>query len=193
MEYCYFLMRVKGKKENVEEFIDVVETECLVTYSSKNGVGKTYYECEGKSDRHLWSLDNLIFATVDELEDGVITIDIRGDCAYSVYSCMFDGKGTEQSRHPDGNGTTLLQESANLDLEIEVYSSEPVYEFMEHYLIKYGELIVDEVVDYAEYFLEDYEDVEELNKLCGTKFTQEDWDNAYDYISVGGIEWKFNI
>ena len=59
MELCDFLMRVRGKKENVEEFIDVMGTDCLATYSSKNGVGKTRYDCYGNSERHFWNINEL--------------------------------------------------------------------------------------------------------------------------------------
>ena len=193
MELCDFLMRVRGKKENVEEFIDVMGTDCLATYSSKNGVGKTRYDCYGNSDRHFWNINEFFHSKVEELKNGMVIVDIRGYCAYSVYSCMFDGQHTYQEWYPDGGGTTLLCESKKLKLEIEVYSSEPVYEFMEHYHIKNGELLLEEVIDYEEYYLDDYADVQELNECCGTQFTQEDWDNADDYISVGGIEWKFSI
>jgi len=193
MEICEFSMKVNGKRENVKEFIDVMKTECTVDWEHSNGTSKMKYKCYGDSDRYFWNLDDFCFSDIHDLGNGKVSVYIRGECSYSVYCCMFEGESTYLEFYQGSNGTTLLKESKKLNLDVEVFSSEPAYGFMEHYLIKNGVFLVNDVIDYYEYWLEDYEDVDELNEVCGTNFTQEDWDNADDFISEGGVEWHFSI
>lgn len=193
METCIFSMKINGKVEGVKKFIDIMETDCRVDWEASKGVSNMKYVCHGDSDRYFWHLDNLYFSDIEDVGNGMVSVRIRGECSYSVYCCMFEGESTYYEFYKGSNGTTLVNESKNLDLDIEVFSSEPVYEFMEHYLIKKGTLLVKDVIDYCEYWLDDYDDVDELNKICGTNFTQEDWDNADEFISIGGIEWHFSI
>jgi hypothetical protein len=116
---------------------------------------------------------------------------ISGSCAWSVQSCMFEGPYTYQTQNPDGKGTTIPIESARLQLTIEIFSEECGMCFMEHFVVVDGCIIINECVDYNEYCTEDYDSVEEMNKECGTSFTQEEFDEG-GWISVGGMDWEFD-
>lgn len=82
---------------------------------------------------------------------------------------------------------SLESESERLNLVIELFSSEPGIGFQEHVLIKKGLVEIDEVEDYAEYWLDDYKNVNDINRECGTRFTDEDV-NENGVISEGGID-----
>ena len=182
--YCDYEMIVKGKKENVEEFVRVIKTDY-----EYDDVGN----CKCEAGRHLWRVFEANSDILD-IEDGMSVANIWGYCAWSVYSCMFDGDGTYQHDRPNRCGTTLQIESTNLGLEIEVYSKEPGICFMEHYYIDNGEVTINECVDYKEWYTDDYDTVEEMNEACDTHFTQAEFDNADDgYISEGGMDWNFSI
>lgn len=140
--YCDYDMRVVGKKENVDEFINVIKAD----YNYGKEIPAT--------SKHLFRvfeadvLDDYCYTK----EDGRYSCDINGYCAWSVYCCMLEGTGTYyndcKERYPDKfMGTSLLKLSKELDLDIEVFSEEPGVCFSEHYLIKNGELLIEEEKD----------------------------------------------
>lgn len=183
---CFYKMKVQGSESNVNEFIKLIQVN--YAYDDHNN-------CYNPSDnykpveRHLWRVFN---ADVDEEyvgNKGKIAY-ISGDCAWSVYCCMCEGKHTYQFQYPNSKGTSLRQESERLQLTIEVFSEECGCCFMEHYVFQNGKCKVDSCVDWCEYCTLDYESVEEMNEDCGTNFTQEQFD-AEEYISVGGLDWEF--
>lgn len=177
--YCNYSMRVQGKEEDVEEFITIIKSDYCY---DKNG------NCN--VERHFWRVFDA-YVVDDETVDGIRSVIIDGYCAWSVYSCMCDGKFTYQNDHPDWNGTTLQMESERLQLAIEVFSEEPGCCFMEHYVTVKGKYLVEEEYEWHEYCLSDFDgDIDALNKCCGTSFTAEDFKNE-DYVSIGGIEWEF--
>lgn len=180
--YCDYEMRVQGKKENVEEFVKVIKTD--YQYDNEGN-------CKCEAGRHLWRVFEADSDIVD-IEDGLAVASIWGYCAWSVFSCMFDGDGTYQHDRPDGCGTTLPIESENLGLEIEVYSKEPGMCFMEHYYIDNGEITTDECIDYTEYYISEYETKEEAEEELGIIISDYEWEHE-DYIGRGGIEWEFSI
>ena len=180
--YCDYEMRVQGKKENVEEFVRVIKTD--YHYDDAGN-------CKCEAGRHLWRVFEANDDMVD-IEDGMAVANIWGYCAWSVFSCMFDGDGTYQQDRPDSCGTTLQIESKNLCLDIEVYSKEPGMCFMEHYYIDNGEITVDECVEYAEYCICDYETKEEAEEELGIIISDHEWEHE-DYVGRGGMEWDFSI
>ncbi len=145
---CFYQMRVVGKKENVEEFIRVLNYE---------------------DDNHWLSR---IFSAYDEgwenLKDGRVACSIYGDCAWSVHSCMFSGYGSYFGDGTDAKTgqTTVGMESRRLQLEIEIYSTESGIGFAEHYFIRNGEVLISDETDYNEYWYDadDYENFEEFKK-----------------------------
>jgi hypothetical protein len=176
---CFYQMQVQGAQENVDEFIKIIKANY-------------YYDDNGKCnvDRHFW---RVFEACVDDeyVKNCIKTAMISGDCAWSVYSCMCDGKWTYQDQFKDDSGTTLKIESERLHLAIEVYSEECGCAFMEHFVFVNGEQLIDECVDWNEYPAYDYESVEELNEDYGTNFTQEEFEGN-EYLQVGGMDWDFS-
>ena len=185
--YCNYSMKVNGTKANVDEFIKIIQTDYNFDDNGKCNV-----------DRHFWRVFEAD-VTDEIIEDDFKSVIITGYCAWSVYSCMFDGPNTYQSHHPnpEDGGTTLPLESARLQLDIELFSEEPGCEFMEHYLIRNGEVEIDDCVEFSEYCTDDYETVEEMNDDLETDITQEEFnyanENCDGYVRRGGLEWDFEI
>ena len=185
--YCNYSMKVVGKETKVDEFIKIIQTDYEFDDNGKCNV-----------DRHFWRVFEAD-VTSEDIADGIKSATIYGYCAWSVYSCMFDGAHTYQGRHPnpEDGGTTLQRESARLNLDIEVFSEESGCCFMEHYLIQNGKIKIDDCVDFYEYCTDDYETVEEMNDDLETDITQEEFDYANEncdgYVRRGGMEWEFEI
>lgn len=177
--YCNFEMKVTGTKENVEEFIRVINADY---YIDKDG----HCDC----DRHFWRIFEAdVFKESFENNYGYIKID--GYCAWSVYSCMCDGEDTYNEISPNGGGTSLQKESEILNLTIEVFSVEPGLEFVEHFLFINGKWVINECVEYKEYDTLEFENVKELNAEYGTNFTQEEFEEN-DVLYIGGIPWIYD-
>lgn len=183
---CFYSMKVQGKPENVEDFLQMIQ----VNYAYDDN-GNCYNPSDNNKpvERHLWRVFEA-YLNDDCTEDGIRTITVDGNCAWSVYCCMCEGEYTYQTQNQGLKGTTLQKESERLQLTIEVFSEECGMCFMEHYVFVNGECKVDDCVDWYEYCTSDYDTVEEMNEDCDTDFTQEQFE-AEDYISVGGLEWEF--
>ena len=183
--YCDYSMCVIGRKENVEEFIKVIKADY------------NYVTMEFSYDRHLFRVFEADYDEIEQIEGDVYQVIINGDCAWSVSSCMLDSYHSYYSqckeKYPkEFRGTTLQIESERLNLDIKVFSEERGRYFQEHYIIRKGELEVDECVDWEEYFLEEYKTKEEAEKDLGIEITDEEWENE-EVISRGGFEWDFEI
>lgn len=182
--YCNYSMCVKGKKENIEEFIKVMQSDY------------NYNTMEFSFDRHMFRVFEAECNEVEEYDDGVFQAIINGYCAWSVSSCMLEGGyygDCKASYGPDFRGTTLLIESKNLNLDIEVYSEEGGCCFQEHYVIIKGYLVCDECVDWQEYCLDDYETKEDAERELGIEITDEEWKDG-GFIGRGGFpNWDFEI
>lgn len=182
--YCNYSMYVKGKKEKVEEFIKVIQADY------------DYNIMKFGYDRHLFRVFEAECDGAEELGDDEWAAIINGYCAWSVASCMFeDGyyKDCKERFKENFRGTTLIKESENLNLEIEVFSEEGGCCFQEHYRIRYGVLELDECEDWYEYDLDEFEYKEEAEKELGIEITDEEWEEG-GYISRGGFgNWDFEI
>lgn len=165
--YCEYVMRVKGEPRNVDRFVNLMKAD--------------YDE-----PKHFWRIfDAEVFD--EECIDRMKIVDISGDCAWSVHSCMRDGFGTYADENPKSS-TTLEEQSELLQLAIEVYGSEPGVGFQEHYLYKNGEEIINDCEDYSEMYFEDEADFESMKeqRYCdGLSWDEVDEDG---YIKTGGIE-----
>lgn len=116
-------MRVCGQKENVEQFVKII----------KNGDTRR--------------LSRVFDAYVDEslkLPNGWVRASVSGTCAWSVYSCMWEGEHTYFDQSKDPTRTSLIIESREKELDIEVYSEESGLGFEEHYRVKNGEILENE-------------------------------------------------
>lgn len=186
--YCCYNMQVTGeKKENIEEFIQVLQAD--YNYRTK----------EFTAPRHMFRV-----FTADPSDivpyHGKYACNIVGDCAWSVYSCMMEGPFSYYSEvaeeHPDDfRGTTLIKESELLDLDIEVFSEEPGMGFAEHYLISKGDKIIDEEEPLQTYYFDEEEDsYEEFQKNTGCTMSKDELMDEYDgWYTIGGFNQVFAI
>lgn len=185
--YCDYSMCVKGTKENVEEFIKVIQADY------------NYGTMEFSHDRHFFRVFEANYDEIEEMLDGKYQAIIDGYCAWSVRSCMFDGYASYYNSikkdYPNNfRGTTLLTESERLNLDIEVYSEECGCCFQEHYVVVNGDLICDECVEYNEYCIDEYNSKEDAEAELGIEISDEEWDSGECFISRGGFEsWDFEI
>lgn len=156
---CNFSMVVKGKKENIEQFIDMMSQEGTVWM----GRGAM-----------------IDFTDMEEIENGKHRCQIDGDTKWSVKSSMILN-AVSMRENPDmwafGEGVdktklsfiTLYEACEQLELAMEVYSEEAGNGFQEHYLFDEGQLMIDEVVEYTEEYNEETEEYESSGGF-------EDWD-----------------
>ena len=185
--YCNYSMKVVGNKENIEEFIKVLQ--CNYNYRTNEFTFK----------RHFWRVFEAEPESIEERSDGKYETYVNGYCAWSVFSCMMDGDGTYQNDKKKeiidsdeviiNHGTTLQAESENLGLDIEIYSTEPGIEFAEHYLYKHGEEIINEETKYSELYFDSEDEMKEYNKKQGTDYKRDEYDG---YIVIGGYQGSFD-
>ena len=199
--YCYYEMRVKGKPENVNQFILSLQSDYgytpveisnrMLTYPRgkmliyPNDNNRRVFKVRQQiSSPHLF---RVFEANVNETEcfclppdeNGDIIRTISGYCAWSVYSCMFEGRCTYYNdfmrdfgiRYIGFFGTTIPKLSRLLNLDIEIFSEETGVCFQEHYRVTNGNIIINDEV----HIIVDFDEE-----------TQED-------NIQGGFDWKFNI
>ena len=182
--YCSYDMKVKAKnKENLLEFIKIIQSD----YDYNNN--------KFTAARHLWRVFEAD-CEEDEIEESedCFSIIIYGDCAWSVNCCMLEGAHTYYNDHlNDPRNSSLLRESKILDLEIEVFGEELGAGFQEHYIIKNGEITLEETSDAQEFCYEDCKEnekeaLEEINKYTnGNLKTLEEFFNGEDYVTVSNF------
>lgn len=159
---CEFSMKVVGEnKENIETFFHML-TQKGTTYM---GRGAEAY-LDGYNE-----------------ENGKHSAEIYGDCKWSIKaSLILDAISMRTNPEMWTFGktnwkdilqfVTLYEASEQLNLDVEVYSSEPGCEFQEHYLCRHGEVDIDEWVHYTEEYDEESD----------------------EYVKTGGYEdWSFSI
>lgn len=135
---CEFSMRITGGKKGIEEMISMLKWEGQF---KNNGLGRVY------------CFETLQIQPTEI--NGVYTVDGHGYCAWSVLTAM---------RYEYCN-SSLESETKRLGLVVEIYSSEPGFQFQEHCLIVKGVVVMDEVVDYNEYRADGASE-NELEDLC---------------------------
>lgn len=195
---CNYEMKVTGHPEDIKEFIKVIQADY------------NYIKQEFSYERHLYRVFEAEYCELEEedAENNIWSCIIYGYCAWSVYCCMLEGPSTYYNEnypyhtvYIDGKnieilskGTSLIKESAKLNLTIEVFSEEIGMGFQEHFVIEYGECIINECVDYKEYYWDkkEHPTLEEFNAEHGTNFTLED-DSDQDTFYIGGFgEWVYD-
>lgn len=185
--YCYYSMCVKGKKENIEEFAKVIQADY------------DYRTMNFSHDRHMFRVFEAEMDEIEKINEDVYQAVFNGNCAWSVSSCMFDERHSYYERlkekYPNEfRGTTLPIESKRLNLDIEVFSEEGGMCFQEHYIIRNGNVEVDECVDWEEYYIGEYDSKEEAEEDLEIEITDEEWNCGEEYISRGGFDnWDFII
>ena len=97
--YCNYSMGVKGTKENIVEFIKVMNADY------------NYDTMSFSYDRHLFRVFEAHCDGVEKSLDGKYQAIINGYCAWSVATCMFESGyySDIKARYPNEfRGTTLL-------------------------------------------------------------------------------------
>ena len=171
--WCAFDMRIVGKENNVDELVSILKYDHPT---------KSFY-------RILEAVEYSRFAT----PAGTITVDLYGECAWSVMVCMFEREFTYAAEDDRPNKTNIEVEAERLGLDIEIYSREPGMCFAEHYLIKgsAGGTIIDESNEYLELYWdqEKYPTFEELKRDgIGTYPVNEDNFDEDGYGRFGGYD-----
>lgn len=147
---CDFSMIVKGKKGNIEQFINMMQQKGTV-----------------------WMGRGAVVHSQDMEETELCEIyrcQIDGDTKWSVQSSMVSNAismRTEPDKWSFGDMdkttltfVTLFEACEQLQLDMEVYSEECGCGFQEHYVFVDGNLVVEECVDYTEEYNEETEEYE---------------------------------
>lgn len=158
---CAFEMKITGKKENIEEIIRIFQQKDEFKH---DGIGRIF----------SFYVDDM---QLIDSQRNIFSVNTYGDCAWSVKSSMC---------HDAENSRSLKSEAERLHLVIEVFSSETGCQFQEHYLTVFGDVIVNDCVDYEEHWVAIYGGVDAYNKDFGTSFT-EDMLNDNGDVCIGGF------
>lgn len=128
--WCDFRMMVRGKSESVDTFYKYL----------------TDYDHSPKYFARIFDA-NIDSESVDD--GGLKTMKVFGDCAWSVYSCMYEGSYTyyTDSHESDPKLTCLREATEELQLEVEIKSEEPGMGFWEHFHYKNGECLCNDTGD----------------------------------------------
>lgn len=193
---CDFSIKAVGKKESLDELLAIMNngyhycsTKEEIQKEEERGNYKLRFSLDGgevlftNHDKHLYRVFECDKYDEDVTKAGQTAYYLTGNCAWSVYSCMFQGYGTYYSSCPERtHHTTLPLISKDLGVDVEVYSSEPGMAFAEHYIIEKGEVLVDECVEYEEYYTDD-EDLNiqskaDMEKLIGRHISDAEWNET---------------
>lgn len=175
--YCNFTAMIKGPEANVNKMIEIFQ--------------RTDY----KDGPHMYRIFEASHdeADNDTYDDGELSAMIDGYCAWSVADCMMPGIGYFEEEKMSPNEYSLVEASHDLKLQVEIYSEEPGNGFQEHYYVKNGEVLIDEVAkDFQSVFTDDYDSVEEFNDQTQLNISKEQFESE-DFIEAGGFEeWSFD-
>lgn len=125
---CSYEIRVKGTKESRDKFWSYINPD----YNNN--------EAPHFARMQLSDAERNAFTNNDGEECDCIT----GACAWSLYSCMFNGPHTYFQDWVDVKLIDIESVSNDLHLELEMWSEETGMGFAEHYHIKDGEILIDE-------------------------------------------------
>lgn len=175
--YCDFEMKIIGNEESRERFISYLNANYHY-----NIIDNDNYELDYcTADKHFFrvfeaeKIDEIFYNQIDP--DFTI---VSGNCAWSVITCMFnEPEGTYYGDWASHNfyncdnfkGTHILEATKELNLMVEIFSMESGLDFMEHYVIDNGKLLVNDCQNYIEDYNEETEEA----------------------IITGGIDWEYTI
>ena len=124
--YCTFSVKITGPAKGIERFYKA----CTNDYYSPDDPNEHFYRI------FEFYLDQ------DNFKNDPVTVTGWGECAWSVWSCMFDGPYTYHNSANHTNGITVDRLSKEEGLVIEIYSNECGFEFAEHFLINKGRILI---------------------------------------------------
>ena len=139
---CCYEMKIKGKETNVKEFLTIIQYKHpKEIHFARIFSAEILNEYTDKNNQYI--------------------AEVAGDCVWSVYYCMFTGFATYYTDTCKEIPTlsNIPKESKRLNLDIEIYSTEPGMCFAEHYIVKNGNIEIDETTHYERHY---YESVDPL-------------------------------
>lgn len=141
--YCDYSMKVTGYKDNVDEFIRIIN------YEYENG---PYFARIFEHD------------VVDEQINGVCkTAVIEGYLAWSVHCCMMPGSLSYYADDSTGKLTNLIEQSKRLNLHLDVWGEETEgMFFQERYKIIDGVTTRDECRDIKCFDLSEFDSYQDM-------------------------------
>ena len=166
--YCEYQMKVMGSNDAMKELIS------MMTY-----------------EHPVYQFYRVFSADVYEIGDGYVCI--CGDVAWSINSAMRSCEGTCSGT---GKQFAMIDKvSEHLNLEIEIFSSEPGIGFQEHFLFRKGEAIINNCEDSMCYWFDEaqYDGTTREKRFAefieerGINISIDDLDDN-DEFHVGGIE-----
>lgn|SRR5574344_3115569 len=178
--YCNYKLLAKGKKDNLERLLIIMKRE---------------YD-EGK---HMWRIFEAEGYYVDKENTSII---ISGYCAWSVWSCMFNGPYTYNKDFggENGQGVSITTLADILGLKIEILSCEPGLCFMEHYIIDNNKLIYKNESSYDEIYIGEHEtyidlikDSPDIKKLITENDFNKGKDDGLDCLEIFEEPYEFTI
>jgi len=215
--YCDFDIHVRGKKKDVLTLFDWMDASYCYCEKELDPVTHSFIplgtpECYVLKDGKRIDVPHHVGYRIFEVnindedykdlpEDDEVCIYGWGYCAWSVYSCMFEGPHTyysDDKDYPVSLSITLPDACKELSLDAEIYSNEPGMCFAEHFLISNeGEILINDCVDFEDVYIEEYdtfEDLEADSKERGNDsppVTKEEFDNARanGECSIHKCEW----
>lgn len=162
---CSFEMKVKGKKEDIEQFCKAM------TYEGKIRIGG------GAEFQVSFEDDNVA--------------DLSGYCNWSIRSALIDRCSEKIA---DYEYINLFEACKKWSLAMEVYSEECGMAFQEHFVCNKGEILCEECVDWHEYAIYEYKTKEEAERDLEVEITDNEWESGEEYIQRGGFEeWNFDL
>lgn len=191
---CLFEFKVKGKKENCEAFLDAMQQKNKV-YIGRGAIIE--YETE-------------------ETDGDTVVIHGDGECKWSMISA-FDANAVSMREQPDEwcfdreniptvtPGSTMLKEgyrfltlaeaTKEFGVTFEGYSEEPGMCFAEHILAENGAYVINEAVDFTEFWAEGLTSPDKIEKEYGFRPTEQQWENYVEngYFTRGGFEIAFSF
>ena len=159
--YCDGYIRVRGYKDNVDEFIKILQAD----YNYMNG--KEYCSHSAHFYR-VFKAEPMI----QQMVVGVIKYaEIYVKVAWSIWCCMFPGPLCYYTDNEGAckYGSHIIKESQRLQLNIEIWSYEPGVGFQEHYRLNSGVLCINEEYRYTLAYIGDMDYTEFKNEL-GDKY-----------------------
>ena len=178
---CDFSMRVRGQKDDIEKFYNAMIQKGNA-YMGRGADAEIQYEDEGE----------------------YYTAWINGWCKWSIQSALIDNAismRTEPNMWYFGDSVdvskiefvTLIEACRKYNVDMEVFSEEPGCCFQEHIMVINGDVVIDDCVEFNEYWIDDFDTKEEAEEELEIKITDEEW-NEGECIRRGGFgEWEFEI
>jgi len=198
--YCNYSARIKGEKKNVLKLAEWLEANYYMPEGSEElKVVVTRDGVEVPTEHHIGYRVFDFWYDTNEFKNNsdtdVITLHGDGDCAWSVYSCMFNGAiGTymgDRGRDNEKHKSISIDDACGLlGVTIEIFSTEPGCCFAEHYLIdETGEVIINDETEYTELYLGDFDtdDYDEYSRMYKEEYDEE------PYVSKELFETAVNL